>query len=172
LRRRKQTPAAIERFWRVVLVSALNEELDRTDARFGIDVFWKAFLANRTGYRMGIPSVPLSELYDGCRIAIEKKGGEVTLRSPVRSLRLESGALKAAVFDGGKEEAADSFILALRTTASPISCRQKIRIANPALSHLERFQSIAHHRRAPVVRSRNHPRIVHHVARYADAMDL
>src|SRR5712692_7542804 len=52
LRRRGQTPRAIERFWRVVLVSALDEELDRTDARFGVDVFWKAFLSNSTGYRM------------------------------------------------------------------------------------------------------------------------
>src|SRR5271163_2896582 len=42
LRRMKQTPAAIERFWRVVLVSALDEDLARTDARYGIDVFWKA----------------------------------------------------------------------------------------------------------------------------------
>src|SRR5258707_5295168 len=82
LRRRKQTPAAIERFWRVVLVSALNEELDPSAARFGIDVFWKAFLANRTGYRMGVPSVPLSELYDGCRTAIEKNSGDAILRSP------------------------------------------------------------------------------------------
>ena len=39
LRRRSQTKRAIERFWRVVLVSALDEELDRTDARFGVDVF-------------------------------------------------------------------------------------------------------------------------------------
>src|SRR5438477_35018 len=84
LKSQKQTSRAIERFWRVVLVSALDEELDRTDARFGIDVFWKAFLSNRTGYRMGVPAVPLAELYDGCRIAIEQKGGEVTLRAPVR----------------------------------------------------------------------------------------
>src|SRR5207249_8648923 len=34
LRRRGQTKRAVERFWRVVLVSALDEELDRTDARF------------------------------------------------------------------------------------------------------------------------------------------
>ncbi len=64
LQRRKQTPAAIERFWRVVLVSALDEELDRTDARFGVDVFWKAFLSNRTGYRMGVPAVPLAGARD------------------------------------------------------------------------------------------------------------
>src|SRR5258708_21124094 len=43
LRRRKQTPTAIERFWRVGLVTALNEELYRTDARSTIEVFWKAF---------------------------------------------------------------------------------------------------------------------------------
>src|ERR1700745_456666 len=67
LRRRKQTAPAVERFWRVVLVSALDEELDRTDARFGIDVFWKAFLKNRQGYRMGVPRVALADLYDGRR---------------------------------------------------------------------------------------------------------
>ena len=140
LRCRKQTPVAIERFWRVVLVSALNEELDRTDAHFGIDVFWKAFLANRTGYRMGVPSVPLSELYDGCRVAIEKKGGEVILRSPVRSLRFESGTLNAAIFDGAREEAADSFVLALPHDRIADLLPPEIRNANPALRHLEKFK--------------------------------
>src|SRR6266404_1603152 len=101
LKSQKQTPRAIERFWRVVLVSALDEELDRTDARFGIDVFWKAFLANGTGYRMGVPSVPLAELYDGCRTAIEKKGGEVILRAPVRGLKIENGELAGIRFDEG-----------------------------------------------------------------------
>jgi squalene-associated FAD-dependent desaturase len=140
LQRHKQTSTAIERFWRVVLVSALNEELDRTDARFGIDVFWKAFLANRTGYRMGVPSVPLAELYEGCRIAIEKKGGEVILRSPVRSLRFENGALKAALFDGGREESGDSFILALPHDRTAELLSKEIRFANPSLAHLEKFK--------------------------------
>ena len=62
-----------------MLVSALDEELSRTDARYGIDVFWKAFLGNRTGYRVGIPSVPLADLYEGCREAIVQRGGEVRL---------------------------------------------------------------------------------------------
>ena len=93
LRRRKQTPAAISRFWRVVLVSALSEELDRIDARYGVDVFWKAVLSNRTGYRMGVPEVALADLYDGCRTAIERKGGEVILRSPLRKIVMEKGAI-------------------------------------------------------------------------------
>ena len=117
LRRRHQTKGAIERFWRVVLVSALDEELDKTDARYGIDVFWKAFLSNRTGYRMGVPVVPLAELYDGCKSAIEQKGGEINLRATARQLQMENGAVTAVQFDAGLEERADAFILAVPHTA-------------------------------------------------------
>ena len=81
LRKHRQTDRAIRRFWEVILVSALDEELDRIDARYGIDVFWKAFLSTRGGYRVGIPCVPLGELYDGCKEAITRRGGEVTVAS-------------------------------------------------------------------------------------------
>jgi len=117
LRRRGQTKGAIERFWRVVLVSALDEELDKTDARYGIDVFWKAFLSNRTGYRLGVPAVPLAQLYEGCKSAIEQKGGEVNLRATARSLQIENGAITSAQFDASREERADVFILAVPHTA-------------------------------------------------------
>ncbi|MGH9796415.1 MAG: hydroxysqualene dehydroxylase, partial [Candidatus Acidiferrales bacterium] len=83
LEQQQQTPAAIEHFWRTVLVSALNEELGRTDAFYGVDVFWKAFLANRRGFEVGIPTVPLADLYDGCRAPIEQRGGEVRTRTGV-----------------------------------------------------------------------------------------
>jgi squalene-associated FAD-dependent desaturase len=140
LQRQKQTPRAIERFWRVVLVSALDEELDRTDARFGIDVFWKAFLKNSTGYRMGVPSVPLADLYDGYRLAIEKKGGEVILRSPVRNLCFKDGALATVQFDGGREESADAFVLAVPHDKLSELLPAEVRAANPALAHLEKFK--------------------------------
>jgi len=116
LKRRGQTKGAIDRFWRTVLVSALDEELDRTDARFGIDVFWKAFLSNRGGYRMGVPAVPLADLYAGCKAAIEQKGGEVVLRSPVRSVRLDSGAMAGVEFDAGRVESADAYVFAVPHT--------------------------------------------------------
>src|SRR5207247_6386213 len=103
-RRGGQTKRAVERFWRVVLVSALDEELDRTDARFGVDVFWKAFLSSSTGYRMGVPAVPLANLYDGCKFEIERRGGEVILRAPVRGLKMESGEIAGIRFDEGREE--------------------------------------------------------------------
>ena len=113
LRRRNQTPAAIERFWRVVLVSALDEELDRTDAKYGIDVFWKAFLGSKSGYRIGIPSVPLAELYEGCRNGIANRGGEVRLRTGVRRINIESDRFVSAEIDDGSQIVADACILAV-----------------------------------------------------------
>jgi zeta-carotene desaturase len=113
LKQQRQTQRAIDRFWRVVLVSALDEELDQTDARFGIDVFWKAFLCNNRGYRMGVPIVPLAELYAGCRAFIEKKGGEVALRSPVRGIKIENNSVAAIGFDNNREESADAYVFAV-----------------------------------------------------------
>ena len=119
LHRMRQTPGAIERFWRVVLVSALDEELARTDARYGIDVFWKGFLASRGGYRVGIPSVPLAALYEGCRDAVVKRGGVVKLRSGVREIRLRDREFTSAVLDDGSEATADACIVAVPHTALP-----------------------------------------------------
>jgi zeta-carotene desaturase len=113
LRKHGQTDGAITRFWQVVLVSALNEELERTDAGYGVEVFWKGFLSTRRGFEVGIPSVPLAELYDGCRQAIVRRGGEVRTRTAVREIRIENSAVAALRFDDGTEADADFFISAV-----------------------------------------------------------
>jgi squalene-associated FAD-dependent desaturase len=141
LRRQKQTPRAISRFWRVVLVSALSEELDHIDARYGIDVFWKAVLSNKTGYRMGVPSVALGELYEGCRLAIEQKGGEVIFRSPLRGLRIENGKLLAALFDGGREETADAYVVALPHLALSELLPESLKRTDTALGNLDKISN-------------------------------
>src|SRR5437660_428754 len=112
LRAHGQSERAISRFWAVVLVSALNEELARTDARYGLDVFWKAFLCNRSGYVVGIPSVPLGELYEGCRAIVERRGGEVLCRAAVRGLKDADGRITAVAMDG-RQLSADFYILAV-----------------------------------------------------------
>ncbi|MFZ0333380.1 MAG: hydroxysqualene dehydroxylase HpnE [Candidatus Acidiferrales bacterium] len=113
LQHNRQTEAAIRRFWRVVLVSALDEELHLTDARYGIDVFWKGFLRNRKGYVLGIPSVPLGELYAECHRGIESRAGEIHSRAAVRKLRFAEGKFQAIVLDAGREVRADACIAAV-----------------------------------------------------------
>jgi len=140
LRRRNQTAGAIERFWRVVLVSALDEELDRTDARFGVDVFWKAFLCNRAGYRMGVPSVPLAQLYGGCKSAIEHRGGEVNLRMPMRAIRHDGTTLTAVEFDNQCLETADAYVIAIPHQALAELLPPAIKEREPRLAQIEQIK--------------------------------
>ena len=59
------TRRAVERFWRPILVSALNEEPDRSSAAPAFQVFLEGMMATRESYQMGLPAVPLAELYSG-----------------------------------------------------------------------------------------------------------
>lgn len=86
LQRRGQTKHAIERFWSPVLVSALNEELDKVSVHYGAMVFRDAFLKSAEAGRMGVPTVPLSDLYGQAAEYIRERGGEVHFRSSVERL--------------------------------------------------------------------------------------
>jgi squalene-associated FAD-dependent desaturase len=141
LQRMKQTPAAIDRFWRVVLVSALDEELSRTDARYGIEVFWKGFLANKNGYRVGIPSVPLAELYEGCREAVLRRGGEVRLRAGIREIRVRDNRFESVVIDDGAEISADACIAAVPHEALLSLLPKEMAEENGALSGLPNIRN-------------------------------
>jgi squalene-associated FAD-dependent desaturase len=119
LRNHRQTERAIRRFWEVILVSALDEELDRIDALYGIDVFWKAFLSTRGGYRVGIPRVPLGELYEGCRKALAEQGGEVQLRAGVRGFLVVEGRVEGLEREDGSVETADYYLAAVPQDVLP-----------------------------------------------------
>ena len=105
LLQKKQTPHAIDRFWRQVLVSAVNEELDRMAAVHGFQVFWLGMLARADAYEMGVPQVPLRELYS---LDAWQKIGAVRIhaRSPVDRLLFRDGAA-TAVETLGESRAAD-----------------------------------------------------------------
>ena len=55
LQEKRQPQRVVERFWRQILVSAINEELDRMAAAWGFQVFWLGFLASQDCYEMGVP---------------------------------------------------------------------------------------------------------------------
>jgi hypothetical protein len=63
LRRHRQPEVVIERFWHVVLVSALSETLDRIDVGHARKVFVDSFLRNRAGWEVWLPTAPLDRLY-------------------------------------------------------------------------------------------------------------
>ena len=86
LRRHKQTEQAIERFWKTVLVSALNEDLDRISVRYATQVFRESFIKSAAAGRMGLPSIPLSDLYGKAIDYIRARDGQMLLRSSVTAI--------------------------------------------------------------------------------------
>jgi zeta-carotene desaturase len=83
LQARRQTRGAIEHFWKVILVSALNEDLERISLPAAALVFRESFLKSAQGGRMGVPRVPLTELYSHAQEYIRAHGGAIELRKSV-----------------------------------------------------------------------------------------
>jgi zeta-carotene desaturase len=141
LQQHRQTERSIRRFWEVILVSALDEELGRIDARYGIDVFWKAFLSARGGYRVGVPCVPLGELYDGCREAIGERGGEVLLRAGVRGLQVKGNQVTGVEREDGSVETADYYVTAVPHDILPGLLPADVVEREPVFSNLRNLRT-------------------------------
>ena len=123
LLQKRQTPRAIDRFWRQVLVSAVNEDLDSMAARHGFQVFWLGFLARADAYEMGIPSVPLAQLY-GTEAWQRLPSVRMHLRAPVDAI--DGGGFVVA----GERRTADYYICAL-----PFERLTAVGLPAPAFEH-------------------------------------
>lgn len=83
----KQSPRTIARFWNIVLTSALNADVAEVGLKYARKVFVDAFLANRDGFVLEIPAVPLGRLYgEELQAWLQKHDVEIRLDSAVRSL--------------------------------------------------------------------------------------
>ena len=87
LRRQGQSAAAIERFWAVVLVSALGEDVERASLAATRKVFVDGFLSAREAYEVEVPQIPLGELY-GRRLEawLDAQGVKLWLGAPVEQV--------------------------------------------------------------------------------------
>jgi squalene-associated FAD-dependent desaturase len=114
LGKQRQTTAAIDRFWNPVLVSALSETLDRIDVASARKVFVDAFLANRDGWRVQIPTVPLDVLYGERLIGwLATRGAAVRLQAGVEQIVVDQGRATGVRLRSGETIAADHVVLAV-----------------------------------------------------------
>jgi squalene-associated FAD-dependent desaturase len=111
LHRHGQTPQAIERFWKPILVSALNEDLDRISLPYAAQVVRESFLKSAAAGRMGVPSVPLTDLYGVAGDYISARGGEIRYRCGVESFSPQADKVKLLV--SGEEAGFDYVIFAV-----------------------------------------------------------
>lgn len=137
LRRHKQTEQAIERFWKTVLVSALNEDLNRISVRYAMQVFRESFMKSAVAGRMGLPSIPLSDLYGSAIEYIRTRGGEVLLRSSVSAIGPKQN--RVGVLTGSGEQQFDFVVLAA-ASQNVASLLPSDNAANPIKEQLAHFE--------------------------------
>ncbi len=117
LRQQGQSEVSIDRFWSVVLVSALGQTLDRTELSMARKVFLDGFLRTAHGYELLLPRRPLGEIVDGSAAGrLRKLGVNVHLAAQVRSVELAADRATALVLAGGSRFSFDTLIVAIPWT--------------------------------------------------------
>jgi squalene-associated FAD-dependent desaturase len=86
LQQHKQSSGAIERFWKPILISALSEELDRISVSSAAQVVRES-MKSPAARHMGVPTVPLTMLYNAAGDYIRARGGELQFRTTLEAFR-------------------------------------------------------------------------------------
>jgi zeta-carotene desaturase len=146
LRRHKQTEGALNRFWRLVIASALNAEIDSIAVPYAAKVIRELFLNSARAGKMGMSTVPLSELYAGVTPFLDEHGGGVHLNTHVEGAAWAEETSQWMVSTRTGELVSDFVILAL-----PFEATGKLLPQLPAAEGVETLaRQIERHQHWPI----------------------
>ena len=97
-RRHGQTNNAIDRFWKPILVSALSEDLDLISISSAAQVVRESMKSPEARH-MGVPSIPLTELYNAAGDYIRARGGEIRFRNSLEAFFPEPSQVRVRIAD-------------------------------------------------------------------------
>jgi squalene-associated FAD-dependent desaturase len=146
LRRHKQTRGAVERFWRLVIASALNAEINEIALPYAAKVIRELFMNSAFAGSMGMSTVPLSELYRRVMPYLEERGGAALLNTHVEGAEFDDETLQWMVKTRTGELPSDFVVVAL-----PFEGMAKL-LPNlpPAEGALELAEKIERHEHWPI----------------------
>jgi squalene-associated FAD-dependent desaturase len=132
----RQTRNAIERFWKPILVSALSEDLDLISISYAAQVVRES-MKSPAARHMGVPSIPLTDLYNCAGDYIRARGGEIRFRNSLETFFTEPSQVQIRV--NGNDEPFDYLILALpfNTLASVLPETPEAAPLRDKLAHFE-----------------------------------
>ena len=113
LTRHRQSRGAIERFWKLVIASALNADLEHIAVPYAAKVIRELFMNSAEAGRMGINAVPLSELYTQVPGLLAQSGSSIHLNSNVERLEWSQEKSQWTVTTRTETLTADFVIFAL-----------------------------------------------------------
>ena len=138
-----QTETAIERFWKPILVSALSEDLDLIAVSYAAQVVRES-MKSPAARHMGVPAIPLTDLYNRAGDYLRARGGEIRFRTSLRAFCAAESSVNIRTSDkessSEKEQNFDYLILALPFNAlDPVL--PQIPAAEPLREKLTHFES-------------------------------
>ncbi|MGA3068052.1 MAG: hydroxysqualene dehydroxylase HpnE, partial [Tepidisphaeraceae bacterium] len=130
-----QTRELIDTLYELILVSALNEDCQKTSAMYAIQVFQEALLENAAGYRMGTPACPLGKLYETLPCRDVRTGARMT------GLKF-SGSRVVAVEMGDESIEAEAIVLAVNHPALQKWIPEDLAKSDGRFAGLEKLESV------------------------------
>jgi zeta-carotene desaturase len=113
LKRNRQTKGALDRFWRIVIASALNADIESIALTYAAKVIRELFMNSAEAGSMGMSTVPLSELYAGALAFLELHGSRVHFNANVESAEWDKRTSQWTVRTLSGELTSDLLVLAL-----------------------------------------------------------
>jgi squalene-associated FAD-dependent desaturase len=142
LQRHKQTPRSIDRFWSLVLVSALNETADRIGLRYARKVFVDAFLRHRKGFQVEVPVVPLGRLYgEELQNYLNRWNIQVRFNQGVKQFQFEDGRIRGLLLRDGSQVEADWYVSAVPFTRLLDLLPDAVVEEQPAFANLRKLET-------------------------------
>ena len=142
LARHRQTPRIVDRFWGLVLVSALNETPDRIGMRYARKVFVDGFLTHPRGFEVEIPTVPLGRLYGDELIGwLRQHQIDLRLQCGVREVAIQGNQLTSLALRNDQVVTADWCVAAVPFTRLLDLLPGAVVEAHPAFANLRNLET-------------------------------
>jgi squalene-associated FAD-dependent desaturase len=143
LERHGQTQNAVARFWHPILVSALSEELDRISVSSAAQVVRES-MKSPIARQMGVPALPLTDLYNAAGDYIRARGGRLHFRTSLESFTPNASQVSVRIASQeNPEESFDYLVVAL-----PFDALSRVLPDNPECASLR--EKIGHFENSPI----------------------
>src|SRR5579863_3373280 len=144
----QQTRGAIEHFWKPVLISALSDELENVSVSSAAQIV-RLYMKSPTARHMGVPTVPLTELYNAAGDYVRARGGVLHFRRPLDNFSADAShvRLRLPTREGNQQPSSDETFDYL-VVALPFDALDRVLPDSPESAPLR--EKIKHFETAPI----------------------
>jgi squalene-associated FAD-dependent desaturase len=139
----RQSASAVARFWRPILVSALSEELDRISVSAAAQVIRES-MKSASARQMGVPMIPLTDLYNAAGEYVRARGGALEFRCPIDSFSVDASQVEVRLRGAAEQSARFDYLV----VALPFDALD--RVLPPARESESVREKISHFENSPI----------------------